>query len=250
MEREIECNERLLCETEYYLPSGTQAEGNLKYQAWYIQLPDGHLLHHPIHPAFTFYNEDGIKISETWYHYGKINRDNDLPSVITYHPNGNIKRKRWYKNNLIHREGDLPAEIIYFPTGQIQTEKWIKDDIIQRKGKSSAWKMYNEDGKLKIEQWFYDNSIFRFGLSSDFQPLPAVKIYDNEENLEHYFYRIYHNLLSPEKYLKIAYLFRRKIINYKKRKRNELVNSLKINVPILYHKNGSDILKYISKFVY
>jgi hypothetical protein len=235
---------KLVCDTQYYLSE------NIKYQSWYIQLPDGQLLHHPNLPAFTFYNEDGVKISETWFDYGKRNRGNELPSLITYHPNGNIKRKRWYKNDLIHREDDLPAEIIYFSTGKIQTEKWIKYNIIQREKDLPAWKMYNEEGKLKIEQWFYQNSIFRFGLTNDFQPKPAVKIYDNKEILEHYFYRLYNNLLSSEKYLKIAYLFRRKILKFKKRKRNELVNSLKFDVPNLYHKNGLDILKYISKFVY
>ena len=49
------------------------------------------------------------KIDNLFLKDGKLHRERDLPAIIEYDENGQLKFERWYKNDEQHRESDLPA---------------------------------------------------------------------------------------------------------------------------------------------
>lgn len=53
---------------------------------------------------------------------GELHRDDDLPAVLEYYPDGIIDIERWYQHGKKHRELGKPAKIEYYQNGKV--EKW------------------------------------------------------------------------------------------------------------------------------
>lgn len=64
--------------------------------------------------------------------YGRIHRDDDLPAIIHYHPNGKIHVKIWYKDNIPHRDNGKPAYKVYNEEGKLYHATWLLNEIPYR----------------------------------------------------------------------------------------------------------------------
>jgi antitoxin component YwqK of YwqJK toxin-antitoxin module len=68
-----------------------------------------------------------------------LHREGDLPAVIKYYDNGNVKLEQWYCYNELHRGShniedwygrdrsrvnNLPAVIEYYQNGNIKSREW------------------------------------------------------------------------------------------------------------------------------
>lgn len=114
--------ENLPAEIYYYDQDGR----NKKIEKYYHQ----NLLNNNQDAAWIYYFPDGQKKSETWYKDSKEYREDDLPSHLEYHQNGNISLEAWYEN-IIFRVGytkdhyPKPSAIAYHENGEINELAYI-----------------------------------------------------------------------------------------------------------------------------
>lgn len=130
-------------------------------------------------PAVTTYRKDGVTIEkEKWYQKDILTRyspspirkeeNEDLPTVIEYHHNGNIASKTWYSyNGKIHRGSyspsckdekekseTKPAVIEYDENGNLICEVWYQNGKIHRDNDEPAVIEYYNDGTISAKKWF------------------------------------------------------------------------------------------------
>lgn len=82
-------------------------------------------------PTTVTYYEDGTTELEFWENgaLSSYSRDNDLPAIIGYDPDGNVIRKDWYLEGKPYREGDKPEIEIYKDGKLVET---TKGDIVTK----------------------------------------------------------------------------------------------------------------------
>jgi hypothetical protein len=72
-----------------------------------------------------------------WYQYGNIHRDNDRPAIIRISPKNNcnsvIYIYYWFQHGEKHRDNDRPAMV--FSNG---VQKWFQHDLLHREGDKPA----------------------------------------------------------------------------------------------------------------
>lgn len=91
---------------------------------------------------------------EYWYENWKLHREDDLPALIEYYENGNLRIQKWMKNGEPYlRENDLQSIVRYYESGQLEIEEWKKGFFHQRKGGKPSIIAYFENGNKKWESW-------------------------------------------------------------------------------------------------
>ena len=113
----------------------------------------------------TYYDNSDIVESEGWKNNDILHRDNDEPTIITYYKNGNLKAKIWYQNDKKHRDNDEPAIIVYYKNGNLKAKIWYQNDKAQRNPSSPGENIkpskieYYKTGNIKSETWYINNII-------------------------------------------------------------------------------------------
>lgn len=117
---------------------------------------------------------------------------NDLPSLVEYYENGNIKREEYWADDpysfeegyvvdfVEHRDKDLPAIIEYYQTGEIHYEEYYKKNVRyypSRPNGKPASITYYTNGKIKINRYCLD------GRSYMGSKKPTYEKFDENGNL-------------------------------------------------------------------
>lgn len=242
--------------------------GHFKSKEWYIvrqgynSLDDSIYYDHSVYKLIHYYHNGNIK-SEEWYckedwKSGLLENEDDLPAKKTYFENGAIKEEFWMKDGDKHRDDDKPAVVTYYSNGIISAEKWYQKDVPHRDGDKPAIITYYPTGDKKKEIYLNRGHIYRFGRDDKFQPLASFKYYHVDNRIEEQYIFTVNSYegdedgcieieLSKDNYIKLLYLFRRKINSIKKKKRSELKDSLTSTQLI---STGTDVCKKISEFLY
>ncbi len=104
---------------------------------------------------FREYN-GAVLIREEWdYSAIKVLNEKDLPSLVNYYLNGNIKKQEWLNDrSSIHNSNDKPAVVGYHENGKIKYEHWVENGLMTRGHGKPAGIFYDKNGnKEKEEYW-------------------------------------------------------------------------------------------------
>jgi hypothetical protein len=117
-------------------------------------------------PQEIFYEQDAIT-RICFRKNGKVHRDRDKPSVVSYFPAGQLYIEEWFKDGFFDRDGN-PSCIFYFADGNVWHETWHRKGLIHRLD-GSAMTVYLHSGAIKDELWMIN------GRALDRRKLPAFK---------------------------------------------------------------------------
>lgn len=253
-------SEHFLKNGKYYSNMNTPSKiiyypnGQIKMKEWY---QDGKIGREGDLPGYIEYHSNGNLKLEEWYLKGVRDRDNNLPAKKIYYEDGNISGEVWFKDGFEGRDNDLPGCIDYYRNGKVKKQKWIQNGVLHRDGNKPAFIHYYLDGNIKSEIYYRQGLNFRFGRDVDYKPLPTNIYYHRDGKRRNQFIFVINeedsdegwNVLELEEkfYIKLLYLFRRKIWSYKKRKRNELKADIK---DTKLEKAGFYVLNKVGEFVY
>lgn len=232
--------------------------GSKHYEIWYkekIVHRDNDL------PAVVQYNLYEEILVEKWIQNNKLHRDEDKPALIKYnfYPHS-PECEMYYKNDKLHRNFDLPAAIYYEKENNyIQKEEWYCMGFLLRLGYTYDFKpkpsviVYKSFKNVLYERFIIDKCELGYSKTKGYLDLGSEPQY----NLDEYFLEDYDIMtiykkkefvqLNDTKYLKIIHILRRKILGYKQRKIQQLLNIFKKSK---LEKNGNDINKVITVFLY
>lgn len=106
---------------------------------------------------FKQYYESG-KMSSITYRdeSGRLNNEDDDPSIRAYYSNGKVMQEEWHVNGQHHRE-EGPAIIKYWDNCQKREETWLSRGKSHRSD-GPCFRKWDKKGKLLGEVWMINGN--------------------------------------------------------------------------------------------
>jgi hypothetical protein len=182
-------------------------------------------------PAIIFFNIDGNKFREEWYHKGVIHRE-QKPAVIEYYFEDKIKRLEFRLGNILHRD-NKPALILFDNRGKILCEEYYQYDLLHNEN-GPAVRTFSGDSLMNI-RWYISGHLHN-------TKGPAAINYKNlmGPNFKQEFYLLGKEI--NENYNKKAFIWNL-IQNKLKKFRRQFLFKILINTKL--KENGIDVIKLI-----
>ena len=100
-------------------------------------------------PASIAFWENGNVQLERFFENGVSHRDGGLPTTVTYYEDGAVELEFWENSSLssYSRDNDLPAIIGYDPDGSVVRKEWCLEGKPYREGGKPEIEIY-KNGKL------------------------------------------------------------------------------------------------------